>query len=80
MKLANEDRKNAEVICDYVVAEQTEINIKESTKEGKLKCLLWLSYFHNHKSYASMTKQDVLNHLNSLRKPINGLVLIMQGK
>jgi hypothetical protein len=29
--------ENAEIICDYIVAEQTRMNIKESTKEGKMK-------------------------------------------
>ena len=69
MRLANESRENAEIVCDYIISEQTEINIKESTKEGKIKCLLWLSSFLNHKSYRSITKQHILNYLNSLRKP-----------
>ena len=69
LRLANESRENAEIICDYIIAEQTEINIKESTKEGKIKCLVWLSSFHSDKSFRIMTKQDILNYLNSLRKP-----------
>ena len=69
MRLADESRENAEIVCDYVISEQTEINIKESTKEGKIKCLFWLSSFLSHKWYRSMTKQDLLNYLNSLRKP-----------
>ncbi len=68
-RLAAESPENTEIICDYITAEQTEINIKESTKEGKIKCLVWLSSFHNHKSYRSMIKQDILNYLNGLRKP-----------
>ncbi len=28
---------NALIICDYIIAEQNEINLKESTKEGKIK-------------------------------------------
>jgi hypothetical protein len=27
--------ENASTICDYIIAEQTQLNIKESTKEGK---------------------------------------------
>ena len=68
-RLAAESPENTEIICDYITAEQTEINIKESTKEGKIKCLVWLSSFHNHKSYRYMIKQDILNYLNGLRKP-----------
>ena len=63
-----ESSKNAEIICDYITAEQIEMNITESTKEGKIKCLAWLSSFHSHKSFSSMTKQDILSYLNSLRK------------
>lgn len=63
-----ESSENAEIICDYITAEQIEMNLKESTKEGKIKCLVWLSSFHDHKSYHSMTKRDILNYLNRLRK------------
>ena len=34
---------NIKIICDYIVAEQNEINIKESTKETKIKKLVHLS-------------------------------------
>jgi hypothetical protein len=47
------------------------MNIKESTKEGKIKVLIWLSnHFHNKKSFRDMTKQDILEYLNGLRKPL----------
>ena len=58
------------IICDYIIAEQTEINIKQSTKEGKIKILIWLSNFNLDKSFRHMTKQDILDYLNNLRKPI----------
>jgi hypothetical protein len=57
--LANTNLENANIICDYIIAEQNEINIKESTREGKIKVLLSLSsYFHNGKSFTHMTKQE----------------------
>lgn len=62
--------ENANTVCDYIIAEITEINIKASTKETKIKVLLWFSEFHQGKSFKSMTKQDILDYLNSLRKPI----------
>ena len=67
-KLARENPKNAQLICDYILTEQTEFNIKESTKEGKIKILVWLSNFHNGKNFIDMTKQDILKYLNNLRK------------
>jgi hypothetical protein len=29
--------------CYYIMTEQTEINIKDSTKDSKIKVLVWLS-------------------------------------
>jgi predicted Ser/Thr protein kinase len=34
--MAQKTPSNVKVICDYIITEQNEINIKESTKEGKL--------------------------------------------
>jgi hypothetical protein len=59
-KLARENPNNAQLICDYILTEQTEFNIKESTKEGKIKVIVWLSNHHNGKYFAEMTKQDIL--------------------
>jgi len=36
-ELASINLENATTICNYILAEQTEINIKNSTKEGKIK-------------------------------------------
>lgn len=68
-KLAIQSNENANVICDFITAEKNEINIKESTKETKIKCLIWLSSFCSHKSFALMTKDDILKYLNNLRRP-----------
>ncbi|MDP9290505.1 MAG: tyrosine-type recombinase/integrase [Thermoproteota archaeon] len=56
---------------NYIIAEQNEINIKESTKEGKIKCLVNLSQFLNHKPYEELSKQDILDFLSSLKKPVS---------
>jgi integrase len=60
---------NTKIIYDYIIAEQTELNIKDSTIEGKIKILVWLSKHHDNKSFKEMTKQDILEYLNNLRKP-----------
>jgi len=59
---------NAITVYDYIIVEQTELNIKDSTKEGKIKVLVWLSNFHGNKSFKDMTKQDILAYLNNLRR------------
>jgi hypothetical protein len=45
--LAKGNIENANTICHYIISEETEINIKNSTKEGRIKVLVWLS---NHDS------------------------------
>ena len=67
-------------------AEQTEINSKDSTKEGKIKIIVWLSnHFQDKKSYRNMIKHNILEYLNieSLLLKIrhrNGLVVIMDDR
>jgi site-specific recombinase XerD len=68
-KIALENPHNVNVICDYIIAEQNEINLKESTKEGKIKCLAKLSTYLHHKPFRSISKGDVLGYLTSLKKP-----------
>ena len=68
-ELVKKNLENAIIICDYIIAEQIEINIKNSTKESKIKILVWLSnYFQDKKSFKDMTKHDILDFLNKLRK------------
>ena len=69
--LSKKNIENARTICNYIIAEQTEINIKDSTKEGKIKILVWLSnHFQDQKSFKDMTKYDILDFLNTRRKSI----------
>jgi len=60
---------NAKTIRNYIDAEKVEINIKESTMADKIKKLCWLSRHLNHKSFTSITKQDIVNYLDSIKKP-----------
>jgi integrase len=69
--LARISLKNITTICDHILAEQTEMNIKPSTAESKVKLLIWLSKYHDHKPFEDMTKQDIVNYLNSNRKPVS---------
>jgi hypothetical protein len=66
IKLVDKNTENANTICDYIIAEQTEINIKNSTKESRIKVLVSLSnFFEDIISFNQTTKQDILNYLNS---------------
>ncbi len=59
---------NTEIICKYIIAEQNEINIKESTKEGKIKVLIDLIKFLDFKDLPDITKEDIFSYLNRFRK------------
>lgn len=69
--MASNSPENSVTICQYILAEVTEMNIKQSTKEGKIKVLLWLSTFLQHMPFHQMTKQNVLSYLDSLRRPLS---------
>jgi len=68
-RLLENSIENLEIICIYIVAEQNEINIKESTKEGKIKVICDLIKFLNFKNARNVTKEDILAYLNRYRKP-----------
>ncbi len=68
-KLVVANYENADTICEYIIAEETELNIKNSTKEAKIKVITWLSNFYNNTvDLKQMTKQDILGYLSSLKK------------
>jgi hypothetical protein len=46
--MAQVNPTNAAILCDYLVAAQNELNIKESTKESTIKRIIWFSAFLNH--------------------------------
>lgn len=71
MKLYEQNSENAESICDYILSEQVSFNIKESTKEGKIKVLVWLSEFLSDKHFKYMDREDILSFLTKLKKPIS---------
>jgi integrase len=68
-ELAKKDPENINILCEYIIAEQNEINIKESTKEWKIKNLVSLLKFVEYKNFKEITKQDILDFLNNKRKP-----------
>jgi hypothetical protein len=68
-KLAITCPENCATICEYISAEITEMNIMQSTKEGKIKVLIWLSTFLQHMPFHKMVKQNLLSYLDSLRRP-----------
>lgn len=70
-RMANTNISNAETICDYIITEQNEINIKESTREGKIKVLVWLAEYLKSKSFHEITESDIMQYLNSLKRTVH---------
>ena len=66
--ILDKSEENALIICDYIIAEQNEINLKESTKEGKIKVLADLLKFLNYKNLRDVNKDNILLYLNRYRK------------
>ena len=62
-------RENCLIIINYVLAFQTEVNPSEKYRLEVIHKLKLLAEFHNPKSFREMTRQDILEYLDSLRKP-----------
>jgi hypothetical protein len=61
-------RDNAHVICDYIIAMNTEINPSSNYRQTTIQVLVQLSKFLS-KPFNLMTREDVLAFLDRLRKP-----------
>lgn len=67
LNLANGE--NAEIICDFIIAEINNDNIKPSTKLTHVKILFWFIKYLEYKNFSLVTRDDISDYLNSLRKP-----------
>lgn len=62
-------RVNCNVIVDYISALQVEVGPSESYRISTIHALKHFAEFHKPKTFAEMTRQDVVDFLDSLRKP-----------
>jgi hypothetical protein len=67
--LKEQSKQNAFTISEYILAMNAEVNPSPSHKEGQLKTLCYLSDFQNQKPFSKMTRNDVLQYLDSHRRP-----------
>lgn len=68
-EMAKINSENVEIIYNYIVAEQNEINIASDTKGDKIKRLELLSRHYLHSiSFKNMTKENIQHYLNTLKK------------
>ena len=81
-KLWENNQENADIICKHILTEQAEFNIKNSTKEGKIKILVWLSnFFDDKKRYQDSVKntKGFLN-IDNLRIKYPWLYIVIQTR
>jgi hypothetical protein len=63
-------RENCSIIISYMLAIQTETSMSESYRLDTIHKLKQLAEFHGpEKSFRDMTRQDILDFLDRLRKP-----------
>jgi len=62
------NKQNAQILCDFIIAEINNQNIRISTKLTHIKILCWFSKYLNYKNFQLITRDDVTDYLNSLRK------------
>ncbi len=60
--------ENTSILCDYIIAEQSTINISEVTKTSKILHLAYLPKHCGNKSFREMTASDIQAYLDSGRK------------
>lgn len=61
-------KSNHQLINEYLEAMKIEINLSHNYKSITLSALTKLSQFHNDKAYVKITNNDIIAHLNFLRK------------
>jgi hypothetical protein len=67
--LKKQSSENAETIADYVLAMNVEVNPSIAHRSNQIRTLSYLSEFHKQKPFSKMTRNDIIQYLESLRKP-----------
>jgi integrase len=62
-------RENCLTIIDYILAMQTEVSPAQTYRVDTIIKLKHFAEFHNSKPYTDITRQDVVDFLDSLRRP-----------
>ena len=78
--------QNAKILCEFVTLDYREQNLKLSSRQSHIKILCLFERFMHHKDFRSVSKNDILDYLNSLKRMdnkilhINGLELIIRDR
>ena len=61
--------ENAKVICNYLISMRTEINPSDNYRRDSIKMPYLLSKYLENKPFDEMTRKDIIDFLDSFRKP-----------
>jgi len=68
-KVASNNKDNVIVIANYIMSMKTETNLSDNYRRSIIILLSKLSlFFKNQKTFKSITREDILNFLDSFRK------------
>ncbi|MDQ3851220.1 MAG: hypothetical protein M3299_00120 [Thermoproteota archaeon] len=62
-------KENCLIIVSYILAMQTEVSPSQTYRIGTINKLKYFAEFHHPKSFRDITRQDIIDFLDSLRKP-----------
>jgi integrase/recombinase XerD len=62
-------KQNALIICDYLIGQNTEINPTPSYRRNQIQALAYFSKYMKNVPFKEITRDDIINYLDSLRKP-----------
>jgi hypothetical protein len=68
LKMADANVQNARTLCEFISIEISERNLKLSSSLTKIKILCLFNRYLNYKQFQLITKEDIRNYLNSLKK------------
>jgi integrase len=69
MKMEHSNPQNAKTLCKFISVETSERNLKLSSRLTKIKILYLFNRYLDYKSFELITKNDIRNFLDSLKKP-----------
>lgn len=61
--------ENCQTIVDYMIAMQTEVSPSQTYRIDTILKLKYFSEFHHGKPFKEITRQDIIDFLDSFRKP-----------
>jgi hypothetical protein len=61
--------QNALIICDYLIGQNKEINPSSMYRRSQIQALIYFSKYMKNVPFREIKRDDIINYLDSLRKP-----------